>query len=74
MKRILSLLAVVVQDGWITKLSVQRPDLDLPYRETQGQVLMPGLIDAHVHVWGDALKQSLNFGVTTPEKQALLSK
>lgn len=56
---------VVVHEGWITKLSMQRPDLDLPYRETQGQVLMPGLIDAHVHVWGEALQQSLNFGVTT---------
>ncbi|PWW07955.1 MULTISPECIES: amidohydrolase family protein [Pseudidiomarina] len=56
---------VVVHEGWITELSMQRPDLDLPYRETQGQVLMPGLIDAHVHVWGDALKQNLNFGVTT---------
>jgi len=56
---------VVVHEGWITELSMQRPDLDLPYRETQGQVLMPGLIDAHVHVWGDALEQSLNFGVTT---------
>lgn len=56
---------VVVHEGWITELSVQRPDLDLPYRETRGQMLMPGLIDAHVHVWGDALQQSLNFGVTT---------
>lgn len=56
---------VVVHEGWITELSMQRPDLDLPYRETQGQVLMPGLIDAHVHVWGDALEQNLKFGVTT---------
>ena len=56
---------VVVHDGWITELALSRPQLDLPYRETQGQVLMPGLIDAHVHVWGDALEQSLNFGVTT---------
>lgn len=56
---------VVVHEGWITELSIQRPDLDLPYRETQGQVLIPGLIDAHVHVWGDALEQNLHFGVTT---------
>ena len=54
---------VVVHEGWITELSVQRPDLDLPCE--QGQVLIPGLIDAHVHVWGDALAQSLDFGVTT---------
>ena len=56
---------VVIQDGWITELALTRPSLDLPYRETQGQVLIPGLIDAHVHVWGDALAQNLHFGVTT---------
>jgi len=56
---------VVVRDGWITELALSRPQNDFPYRETQGQVLIPGLIDAHVHVWGEALEQSLNFGVTT---------
>jgi imidazolonepropionase-like amidohydrolase len=56
---------IVVQDGWITELAMTRPQIDLPYRETQGEVLIPGLIDAHVHVWGDALAQSLDFGVTT---------
>jgi imidazolonepropionase-like amidohydrolase len=30
-----------------------------------GDTLLPGLIDAHTHVWGDALKQALMFGVTT---------
>jgi imidazolonepropionase-like amidohydrolase len=31
----------------------------------EGMTLMPGLIDSHVHVFGDALEQALHFGVTT---------
>lgn len=30
-----------------------------------GHTLLPGLIDSHVHAYGDALQQSLVFGVTT---------
>ena len=30
-----------------------------------GDTLLPGLIDAHVHTWGNALKDALVFGVTT---------
>ncbi len=30
-----------------------------------GKTLMPGLIDAHTHTWGDALERALLFGVTT---------
>lgn len=30
-----------------------------------GETLLPGLIDAHTHVFADALKQALIFGVTT---------
>ena len=30
-----------------------------------GDTLLPGLIDAHVHTWGSALKEALVFGVTT---------
>jgi imidazolonepropionase-like amidohydrolase len=30
-----------------------------------GDTLLPGLIDSHDHVWADALKQALIFGVTT---------
>ena len=30
-----------------------------------GDTLLPGLIDAHTHTWGDALKEALVFGVTT---------
>jgi imidazolonepropionase-like amidohydrolase len=30
-----------------------------------GATLLPGLIDAHTHTWGDALKDAIIFGVTT---------
>jgi len=30
-----------------------------------GRVVIPGLIDAHTHTFGDALASALNFGVTT---------
>ena len=30
-----------------------------------GKTLLPGLIDAHTHTWGDALERALQFGVTT---------
>ena len=38
---------------------------DLQVVEGRGRTLMPGLIDAHVHTWGSALAETLNFGVTT---------
>lgn len=31
----------------------------------RGKTLLPGLIDAHTHSWGDALERALQFGVTT---------
>src|SRR5437588_9050709 len=31
----------------------------------EGRTLMPGLIDAHTHTWGPALRQAVVFGVTT---------
>lgn len=31
----------------------------------QGGIVIPGLIDAHTHSWGNALDQALSFGVTT---------
>ena len=33
--------------------------------EGNGKVVIPGLIDAHTHSFGDALSSALNFGVTT---------
>ena len=58
---------VVVEDGVITSVD---EDLEAPENaeviDGEGRTLLPGLIDAHVHVLDeDALKQSLVFGVTT---------
>jgi imidazolonepropionase-like amidohydrolase len=33
--------------------------------DATGDTLLPGLIDAHTHAWGDALKEAEIFGVTT---------
>jgi imidazolonepropionase-like amidohydrolase len=33
--------------------------------EGRGRTLLPGLIDAHTHAFGDALERALTFGVTT---------
>lgn len=33
--------------------------------DAAGQTLLPGLIDAHVHTWGEARRQMLRFGVTS---------
>jgi imidazolonepropionase-like amidohydrolase len=33
--------------------------------DASGDTLLPGLIDAHTHVWGEALKEAEIFGVTT---------
>ena len=57
---------VLVEDG---KISAVGPNLDRPAGTSEidatGQTLLPGLIDAHVHVFGDALQTALRFGVTT---------
>jgi imidazolonepropionase-like amidohydrolase len=36
-----------------------------PVRDGDGQTLLPGLIDAHTHVFGEMLRDALVFGVTT---------
>lgn len=33
--------------------------------DARGKTLLPGLIDAHVHTWGEARRDALRFGVTT---------
>jgi imidazolonepropionase-like amidohydrolase len=56
---------VEVLDGYIKDLHMERPDSHLRKIDGQNRWLVPGLIDAHVHAWGDALEQSLERGVTT---------
>lgn len=57
---------VVVRDGRIAAVG---PALDLPDDlarvDGRGQTLLPGLIDAHVHTFGQAQSDALRFGVTT---------
>jgi len=38
---------------------------DVEVVDGTGATLLPGLIDAHTHTWGDALKDAIVFGVTT---------
>jgi imidazolonepropionase-like amidohydrolase len=38
---------------------------DLKVVDGTGDTLLPGLIDAHTHTFGDALKEAIVFGVTT---------
>ena len=57
---------VVFDEGRISQLGSK---LDLPAGikkvDGRGHTLMPGLIDAHTHVYGSALTDALAFGVTT---------
>lgn len=56
---------VEIRDGRVQQLYLDKPDSALPLIAGNNQWLLPGLIDSHVHAWGDALEQALNFGVTT---------
>ncbi len=57
---------VVVEDG---KLAAVGPQATIPANariiDGAGKTLLPGLIDAHTHSWGDALERAIVFGVTT---------
>ena len=53
---------LVVVDGYVV---TDAKDLELPEVDGQNGFVIPGLIDAHTHTWGDALQQALRFGVTT---------
>lgn len=58
--------SVLIRDGVIAAVG---PSLDAPAGalivEAEGMTLLPGLIDAHTHAFGDALREALVFGVTT---------
>ncbi|MDQ2890590.1 MAG: CIA30 family protein [Gemmatimonadota bacterium] len=57
---------VLIDDGKIVSIA---QNISAPAGSTTiegaGATLMPGLIDSHVHAFGDALQQALMFGVTT---------
>lgn len=57
---------VLVRGGRIAAIGkgVKAPD-GVEVIDATGKTLLPGLIDAHTHAFGDALQQALVFGVTT---------
>lgn len=65
-ERVLPSATVLVRDGLIAEVGakVKVPD-GVPVLDGAGQTLLPGLIDSHVHSWGDARGDALRFGVTT---------
>lgn len=62
----IGIATVVVRDGLIESVGadVAVPE-GLPVVDGTGKSLLPGLIDAHVHAWGDARRDAVRFGVTT---------
>ena len=64
-ERDLGIVRVVVRDGEISAVGA---DAEAPAGLTRidgrGRTLLPGLIDAHVHAFGDAQQDMARFGVT----------
>ncbi|MBU2180357.1 MAG: hypothetical protein KJ930_13090, partial [Gammaproteobacteria bacterium] len=56
---------VEVRQGRITQMSERPLRNELQQIEGGGRSLLPGLIDAHVHTYNDALEQTAQYGVTT---------
>lgn len=65
-ERVIESATVVVTDGRIVAVGADAtiPAGVIPIDAT-GKTLLPGLIDAHTHSWGDAQRDALRFGVTT---------
>jgi len=65
-KEVIPAADVLVRGGRIAAvgLAVAAP-ADAEIVDGRGKTLLPGLIDAHAHVYGPALRQALVFGVTT---------
>jgi imidazolonepropionase-like amidohydrolase len=64
--RVIAKTDVLVRDGRIARVgaALAAPE-GAEIVDATGKTLLPGLIDAHTHSWGDALEQALLFGVTT---------
>jgi imidazolonepropionase-like amidohydrolase len=64
--RVLDKANVLIEGGVIRAVGPRVPKpAGAEVLDGSGKTLLPGLIDAHVHAYGDALKQALPFGVTT---------
>ncbi len=64
-KRVWPSADVVVRAGRVEAIAVHLDAVNLPVVDGSGDTLLPGLIDAHVHAYGQALADAINFGVTT---------
>ncbi|MBP6750917.1 MAG: CIA30 family protein [Xanthomonadaceae bacterium] len=57
---------VLIRDGRIAAIGANlKMPADAERIDGAGKTLLPGLIDAHTHSWGDAQRDALRFGVTT---------
>ena len=64
--RVIERASVLVRDGRIAAVGASiAPPADGEIVDAAGKTLLPGFIDAHTHVFGDALREALVFGVTT---------
>ncbi|MBU2877673.1 amidohydrolase family protein [Aliiglaciecola lipolytica] len=65
--------SILIEDGFIVKIADINSDEmndavkgnDINVIEGQNLTVIPGIIDAHTHSYGDALKDALRLGVTT---------
>ena len=65
-ERVLENHDVLVEDGLIARIgSALEAPRDAEVIDASGKTLLPGLIDAHTHVFQDALHEAVVFGVTT---------
>ncbi len=62
---LIGLRDIELKDGLITNIDRSIDAGDHHVIDAENRVLIPGLIDAHTHSFGDALSLSLNFGVTS---------
>ncbi|MFK8013852.1 MAG: amidohydrolase family protein [Gammaproteobacteria bacterium] len=65
-RSVLQSATVVLADGKIVAMGADvELDSGVTRIDASGQTLLPGLIDAHTHTYGDALRNAVRFGVTT---------
>ncbi len=65
-ERVIERATVLVRDGRIETVAADAAVAEgVAVVDGKGRTVLPGLIDAHVHAWGDARRDALRFGVTT---------
>jgi imidazolonepropionase-like amidohydrolase len=56
---------LLIKDGLVQAMGKQLDSGSMEVMDASGKIIIPGLIDAHTHSFGDALSTTLTFGVTT---------